>query len=175
VPGKVQTDSLEDRFGRYTQLSGSQYHVSLRQIFESENKLRLLSILNLSVRPGSSHRIIIKKLDDATEVGSNSLSDETDILNSLLEQISVSDQDLIAIECDIPVLTYITGYCCYCVIKKIKYDGCKEFLTVDREMASENSQRLIFKRDRGGLRFPRKPALSVIMYAFVILQQLLEN
>jgi hypothetical protein len=108
----------------------------LRQIFESEKKLRLLSILNLSVRPGSSHRIIIKKLDDATEVGNNSLSDQTDILNSLLEQINVSDQDLI--ECDIPVLTYITGYCCYCVIKKIKYVGCKEFLTVVREMACEN-------------------------------------
>jgi hypothetical protein len=36
LPGKVQTDSLENRFGRYRQLSGSQYHVSLRQIFESE-------------------------------------------------------------------------------------------------------------------------------------------
>jgi hypothetical protein len=127
VPGKVQTDSLEDRFGRYTQLSGSQYHVSLRQIFESEKKLRLLSILNLSVRPGSSHRIIIKKLDDATEVGSNSLSDETDILNSLLEQINVADQDLIAIECDIPVLTYITGYCCYCVIKKLNVTAARSF------------------------------------------------
>jgi hypothetical protein len=126
LPGKVQTDSLEDRFGRYRQLSGSQYHVSLRQIFESEKKLRLLSILNLSVRPGSSHRIIIKKLDDATEVGNNSLSDQTDILNSLLEQINVSDQDLI--ECDIPVLTYITGYCCYCVIKKkINVTAAKSF------------------------------------------------
>lgn len=175
LPGKVQTDSLEDRFGRYRQLSGSQYHVSLRQIFESEKKLRLLSILDLSVKAGSSNRIIIKKLDDATETA-NAPSDETVILNNyLFQQIDVSDQDLNAIESDIPVLTYITGYCCYSIIKKIKCNDCKEFLTVDREMACESSQRLIFQRDRGGLRFPRKSALLIVMYSFVILQKLLGN
>lgn len=36
LPGKIQTDCLEARFGRHRQLAGSQYHVSLRQILESE-------------------------------------------------------------------------------------------------------------------------------------------
>ncbi|KAH9364421.1 hypothetical protein HPB48_009693 [Haemaphysalis longicornis] len=39
--GKFQADSLEDRFGLYRRLSGSNYHVSVQQIFESETKLRL--------------------------------------------------------------------------------------------------------------------------------------
>lgn len=34
--GKMQTDNLEDRFGKYRQMSGGNYHVSVRQIFESE-------------------------------------------------------------------------------------------------------------------------------------------
>ncbi|KAG0430747.1 hypothetical protein HPB47_022410 [Ixodes persulcatus] len=43
--GKIQTDSLEDRFGKYRQLAGSQYHISIRQPYEGENKLRLQSTL----------------------------------------------------------------------------------------------------------------------------------
>ncbi|KAH7944230.1 hypothetical protein HPB52_017470 [Rhipicephalus sanguineus] len=43
--GKLQTDLLEDRFGKYRRLAGSHYHVSIRQLYESENKLRLQSTL----------------------------------------------------------------------------------------------------------------------------------
>ncbi|KAH6944232.1 hypothetical protein HPB50_002362 [Hyalomma asiaticum] len=45
--GKFQTDILEDRFGKYRQLSGAQYHISIGQIYESENKLRLQKVLDL--------------------------------------------------------------------------------------------------------------------------------
>ncbi|KAH7977923.1 hypothetical protein HPB49_003950 [Dermacentor silvarum] len=45
--GKFQTDSLEDRFGRYRQLSGANYNVSIRQIDESETKLRLQKVFEL--------------------------------------------------------------------------------------------------------------------------------
>lgn len=43
--GKIQTDCLEDRFGKYRQLAGAQYHISIRHIYEVENKLRLQSTL----------------------------------------------------------------------------------------------------------------------------------
>lgn len=43
--GKFRTDLLEDRFGCYRRLAGSQYHLSARQIYERENKLRLHSTL----------------------------------------------------------------------------------------------------------------------------------
>ncbi|XP_077551220.1 LOW QUALITY PROTEIN: uncharacterized protein LOC144164833 [Haemaphysalis longicornis] len=56
--GKIQTDSLEDRFGKYRQLAGSQYHVSIRQIYEGENKMRLQSTLPTLSKPSQheSHR-----------------------------------------------------------------------------------------------------------------------
>ncbi|KAH8038355.1 hypothetical protein HPB51_001138 [Rhipicephalus microplus] len=39
--GKIQIDGLKNRFGKHRQLAGSQYHVSIRQIYEGENKMHL--------------------------------------------------------------------------------------------------------------------------------------
>lgn len=36
--GKIQTDSLEDWFGKYRQLTGAQYHISIRQIMKSKTR-----------------------------------------------------------------------------------------------------------------------------------------
>ena len=40
LPGKFQTDNLESRFGEYRQLAGGNYNISVRQLFECENKIR---------------------------------------------------------------------------------------------------------------------------------------
>ncbi|XP_049796730.1 uncharacterized protein LOC126213147 [Schistocerca nitens] len=45
--GKLQTDNLESRFSRYRQLSGGNYNVSVTQVFESEKKLRIMSVLGI--------------------------------------------------------------------------------------------------------------------------------
>ena len=47
--GKFQTFCLEARFGQYLQISGENYDVSLRQIYECKKKIRLLSVLNLEI------------------------------------------------------------------------------------------------------------------------------
>lgn len=38
LTGKIKTDSLEARFGKYRQLTGSQYPISIRQLLECEKK-----------------------------------------------------------------------------------------------------------------------------------------
>ena len=45
--GKFQTDNLEHRFSQYKQMSGGNYNASVRQVMESEQKLKLVSILHL--------------------------------------------------------------------------------------------------------------------------------
>ena len=47
LPGKFQTDNLESRFGEYRQLAGGNYNISVRQLFECENKIRKLSVMNM--------------------------------------------------------------------------------------------------------------------------------
>ena len=49
LPGKFQTDHLEARFGQYQQLSGVQHNISIQQVFECEKKIRMLSVLKLSL------------------------------------------------------------------------------------------------------------------------------
>lgn len=40
LPGMFQTDNLEDRLGKYHQLAGAQYNISVRQMFECEKKTK---------------------------------------------------------------------------------------------------------------------------------------
>lgn len=48
--GKIQTDRLEERFGMYRQQAGAQYHISVRQVFESESKLRMQNTVPLLLK-----------------------------------------------------------------------------------------------------------------------------
>ena len=43
--GHAQSDVLEHRFGSYRQMSGSNYFISVKQLLESEKKIKLLSYL----------------------------------------------------------------------------------------------------------------------------------
>lgn len=45
LSAKFQTDKLESRFGQYRQLAGGNYNISMRQIFECEEKIRIMSVL----------------------------------------------------------------------------------------------------------------------------------
>lgn len=42
LPGKIQTDELEYRFSLYRRLAGSNYNISIRQIFEIEKKTQIM-------------------------------------------------------------------------------------------------------------------------------------
>ena len=49
LSGKFQTDHLEERFGQYRRLGGDHYNISIRQAFECEKKLRMLSVWKLNL------------------------------------------------------------------------------------------------------------------------------
>ena len=46
--GKMQSDNIEGRFSHVRQLSGANYYISMRQLHESERKLRTISLLKYS-------------------------------------------------------------------------------------------------------------------------------
>jgi hypothetical protein len=45
LPGRIQTDGLEARFGKYRTMAGSQYLISIRQVFDVESKIRIQNVL----------------------------------------------------------------------------------------------------------------------------------
>jgi len=57
--GQLQSDALESRFGWLRQLSGANYYISIRQVVDSNRKIRALSLLKFS-------SISLSDLDTAT-------------------------------------------------------------------------------------------------------------
>ncbi|KAM7301388.1 uncharacterized protein ISCGN_016907 [Ixodes scapularis] len=85
--GKFQTDCLEDRFRKYRQLAGAQYHISIRQVFECEKKVRLQKMLVLVPPPEANDE------EEAVE-GEQSLFN-----------VIITEDDLQSSQCDMPVTT----------------------------------------------------------------------
>ncbi|CAN7949992.1 unnamed protein product, partial [Ixodes pacificus] len=106
--GKFQTDCLEERFGRYRQLSGSQYHASNTQAFESEKKIRLQDSLSFPSMAEAHEKITPPNEDE------------------LLQQytVSVTVIDITLKEPEMPAIAYVAGFCAHDALKKLTCDAC---------------------------------------------------
>ena len=58
--GKIQSDMIERRFSRIRQLSGANYYISMRQLQESDRKIRSISLLKYSQISIAEIDIIVK-------------------------------------------------------------------------------------------------------------------
>ncbi|XP_077491413.1 uncharacterized protein LOC144102027, partial [Amblyomma americanum] len=167
--GKIQMDGLEDRFGKYRQLAGAQYYVSIRQVYECENKLRLQNTLPL----------VATRSRDCT--------DEDQQWDGLLKEnkrsrpscnVVVSEQTLTKIKDLIPVLVYVAGYAVYATLKKLKCESCRAALTVDKELTvgvEEKHYQLIREMDRGGLVHPAMFVVNAVAHNYAVVEQLSKN
>ncbi|CAN7977635.1 unnamed protein product, partial [Ixodes persulcatus] len=111
--GKFQTDSLEARFGKYRRLAGTQYHISIRQLYESETKIRLQKMLPLV----PATELLGRAQEQATH---------EEVTQEERNQFSITvDATVIAAKHDqMPAITYIAGYCAHAVLKKLACDAC---------------------------------------------------
>ena len=69
LPGRFQTDDLEGRFGKHRRFAGTNYHISVREIKESEKKLTLISMLHVvsASRGRISFSDFVSQCSDAVE------------------------------------------------------------------------------------------------------------
>ncbi|KAH9378468.1 hypothetical protein HPB48_016552 [Haemaphysalis longicornis] len=154
--GKFQTDSLEDRFGRYRQLCGSQYHVSIRQIYECEQKLRLQKLLDLPnldatapCLPTTDVQVVVKQFD-----------------------VAVTDDDVKQKEAMLPAITYVAGYCAHAAVKKLACSSCRENLVVENRSIELEDDVLIANATRGGLKFPQPVVVHAVLIMEIVLDKL---
>lgn len=154
--GKFQTDSLEDRFGRYRQLCGSQYHVSIRQIYECEQKLRLQKLLDLPnldatapCLPTTDVQVVVKQFD-----------------------VAVTDNDVKQKEAMLPAITYVAGYCAHAAVKKLACSSCRENLVVENRSIELEDDVLIANATRGGLKFPQPVVVHAVLIMEIVLDKL---
>ncbi|XP_042909025.1 uncharacterized protein [Parasteatoda tepidariorum] len=175
LTGKIQTDALERRFGKFRQLSGGQYNISIRQVFETESKLRLQSVGPLKIKSSSFGEIDINLVE--TDNAENEVENEK--LN-FGKEIDVNEDDLIPLVCILPVLTYIAGFCCYCYLKRKKCSSCEKSITLtDIEekfnVIDEVENSYIQTLDRGCLVYPKHEIVDIILHAYVVVQKLVSE
>ncbi|XP_037561685.2 uncharacterized protein LOC119440995 [Dermacentor silvarum] len=151
--GKFQTDCLEERFGKYRQLAGAQYHISIRQMYESERKLRLQNILELP------------EMETATAA----VAVNDDVLDKF--DIEVADDDYQKNAPNLHATTYVAGYCAHAAFKKLSYMSCKGNLMLEDNIEVEGGE-LVQAMTRGGLKFPEPAITNAVLTAEIVLDKL---
>lgn len=173
LTGKVQTDIIENRFGKYRQLAGSHHNISIRQVYETEAKLRIQSLFPglLKSNKFGDLAIHLSHKGDELEESNNNIVNE-----NLRNNVCINNSDIGNIESDIPILTYIAGYCCYSVVKKLNCEICKENLTINKQLLVnvDNSYNLIKTFDRG-LLYPHPDVLNIVMHNYIVVQKLVSK
>lgn len=145
--GKIQTDCLEDRFAKYRQLAGAQHHVSIRQIYEVENKLQS----TLPTISTDQHWECVRKQVQALHPSCN---------------VVVGSETLSKIQDILPILVYVAKYAVYVTLKKFNCAKCKDALTVDKTItvsAAHEHYDLVMQLDRGGCCRPRRLLLTTTL------------
>lgn len=153
--GKFQTDGLEARFGKYRQLCGAQYHISITQLFEAEAKLRLQDTL------------ILEDFPEASKGGEKEPNPEVLLAKY---NIPVLDSELKKPRTDMPAVAYIAGYCAHAALKRQPCEDCCMQLTVAERVLDQSENVLIDEVNRGGLKFPQPFVVHAVLCTKVVLE-----
>ena len=112
----------------------------LRQVYECEKKLRLLSVLRLKLHH--------KEMDISTfDTDWCQFHDDRNNINTV--SVTLTTNDLSAARDYMPVTTYIAGYCSYTVTKKLSCLHCTERV-VKTESNVDNFQNELIRRTSRG-------------------------
>lgn len=176
LPGKIQTDSLEARFGKYRTMAGSQYLVSLRQIFEVESKIRIQNLLPLTLNSNNLGKLPVTLFET---IDTPNLDDRSSNIKGFPEfDVELSEEDISSVSDYLPVFTYLAGYCGRGILKKSRCDVCRKFILLDKSFCinEEMSQYSLIKNiDRGGLLYPHSDIVNVIILNYLTVQKLINS
>lgn len=150
--GNFQTNDLEKRFGRYRQLSGCNYNVSVKQILESEKKLRIKNIISTMPHELNSAKYTVQK--------SNAV-DVTTFLDLL-------DEDYIEAftEYDHSSFLYVCGYGGHVLAQKLSCPLCRDLIIKSHGTFSGVEYFDIIQE--GGLIVPTELCLILLLHMYAI-------
>ncbi|KAH7960326.1 hypothetical protein HPB49_018723 [Dermacentor silvarum] len=150
---KFKTDTVEDRFGRYRQLAGAQYHLSERQLLESEKKNIRLQKLLMLLQPHSNS-------ENDTEVSQHNFS------------VHISNEEISSSKHDMEVVAYIAGYCAHSTLKKVSCILCSSILILENRNIDVECSTMIANLSRGSLRFPQPCTVHMVLVTTPVVEKL---
>jgi hypothetical protein len=172
--GHLQFDAIECRFGWLRQLSGANYFISARQVFESDRKIRAVSLLKFS-------GIFLAEIEDAIHVDSSLATDTeadviaNDISASLKLNLEPSDSDK-------SIIFYVGGYIVRSTVACTKCDHCREALigasstslpTINE--TDVNAAEFLDQINRGGLVRPSDFVYSLVVHCWRVFDEIWRN
>jgi hypothetical protein len=171
--GKFETESLEYRFCLYRRLSGTNYHVSVRELRESEKKLNIVSTLH--VTSASRGKISLRDLLAANEKDEAD-GEDTDVA-SFVDALSMCD-DVAISDAEAAALVFVAGYVGFKAQRKINCDMCKSELLCDKILHYDISSAdfaYLSEIVHGELCWPTDFLLEVVTQVFVVFQALISK
>ena len=86
--------------------------------------------------------------------------------------IAITDEDISCFRGSIPVISYIAGYCCYSINKKLKCDECKLRLVSNDGDLNNFGNSLIKGINRGSLLYPSSAMVHIALVCFIAFQKI---
>ena len=171
--GQLQSDALESRFGWLRQLSGANYYISVRQVVDSDRKIRAVSLLKFS-------NISLSDLDTATADNATAAAAASDIdatadviadVLTLNVEPSASDENIIY---------YVSGAIARSTVASTKCDHCRESLIcssgqlpaidVDEELDLPSAD-FLNSINRGGLVKPTDFVYNLVLHCWRVFEE----
>ena len=158
--GKIQSDTIESRFGRIRQLSRANYFFSKRQSLESDRKLQTLSLVKYS-------HISVRDIGQAARASHTADHDLIAIAETLYNDIQFN---ILPTENVLGIIYCVTGYCCRSLVRCNKCGKRKKSTISDAEddadndaedMISETAHEFFSDINRGGLWKPTRELFDV--------------
>jgi len=75
----------------------------------------------------------------------------------------------------LPVLTYVAGYCCFLVIKRLQCNDCKSRITNQVGDVHSIKNSLIVSISRGSLLYPSRIAVDMIVTTYLVVNKLADT
>jgi hypothetical protein len=141
LTGKFQTDNLERTFGKYRNLSGSNYNVSVQQVMEAEHKIRLNKLLGIQ---SARYGLIKFSFDKLPVLDSSDYSTDVFMLNKYLKILN--DIEIYNRYIDESAIIYISGYATFKICRKISCSTCASYLS-----GADINDDYFIQINRGGL------------------------
>ncbi|MCP4120076.1 MAG: hypothetical protein GY737_32715 [Desulfobacteraceae bacterium] len=168
--GKFQSDSLESRFGWYRQLSGTNYFISVKQLFESELKIKTLSLVHFSGVSLSELSSSDKYDQCADEMELDSAEFVT--LKEALIKVDAAEGPVSRSDCC--TVYFVTGAVIHSELRRRKCSCCSAILVnddppeFDLELTNEGESSFLKRVNRGGLLSPSSAPYAACVKAFSV-------
>ena len=160
---KFQTDNLESRFGLYRQLSGSNYLVSVKEVMQSERKLKVRGLLRLFT--GTRGVVSVKEFLCSF---SDLEKDKQD--TAFIHAFPYCDMNKKIM--DVSELLMVTGFIAKKTIARTSCKSCKANLgSVGKPVnlfVEEEVGQYFDLMNRGGLTSPSNLLFNVTQYAYLM-------